>query len=117
MGTQNMPRAIGVRRAKELILSAQPFSAADALAWGLANRVLPAADLMREAMRPRPASPPMRRSRCDRQSDRSTRRPTSTAPNGYSFEIEAYNRTVGTEDRLEGISSFSEKRKPEFKGR
>ena len=37
--------------------------------------------------------------------------------NGYDFEIEAYNRTVGTEDRLEGIRSFNEKRKPVYKGR
>jgi enoyl-CoA hydratase len=36
--------------------------------------------------------------------------------NGYSYEIEAYNRTVGTQDRLEGIRAFNEKRKPDFKG-
>jgi len=33
------------------------------------------------------------------------------------FEIEAYNRTIPTEDRLEGIRSFNEKRKPVFTGR
>ena len=36
---------------------------------------------------------------------------------GYAFEIEAYNRTVGTEDRQEGINAFNEKRKPKYKGR
>ena len=36
---------------------------------------------------------------------------------GLAFEIEAYNRMVPTEDRREGILSFNEKRKPEFKGR
>jgi enoyl-CoA hydratase/carnithine racemase len=36
---------------------------------------------------------------------------------GYAFEIEAYNRTVTTEDRQEGIAAFNEKRKPNFKGR
>ena len=35
----------------------------------------------------------------------------------FRFEIEAYNRLVGTEDRLEGVRSFNEKRKPDFKGR
>jgi enoyl-CoA hydratase/carnithine racemase len=117
MGTQNMPRAIGVRRAKELILSAQPFGAADALAWGLANRVLPSADLMREAIATAAriaANAPIAVRQAKRSIDKSTDLDRS---NGYSFEIEAYNRTVGTEDRLEGISSFSEKRKPVFKGR
>ena len=36
---------------------------------------------------------------------------------GYDFEIEAYNRMVSTEDRLEGVLAFNEKRKPVFKGR
>ena len=36
--------------------------------------------------------------------------------NGYMFEIEAYNRMVSTEDRLEGIRAFNEKRKPVYKG-
>ena len=36
---------------------------------------------------------------------------------GYAFEIEAYNRTVATEDRHEGINAFNEKRKPRYKGR
>ncbi len=36
---------------------------------------------------------------------------------GYAFEIEAYNRTVVTEDRQEGINAFNEKRKPRFQGK
>jgi enoyl-CoA hydratase/carnithine racemase len=36
---------------------------------------------------------------------------------GLAFEIEAYNRTVPTLDRREGILAFNEKRKPVFKGR
>ena len=36
---------------------------------------------------------------------------------GYNFEIEAYNRMVPTEDRLEGVRAFNEKRKAQFKGR
>jgi hypothetical protein len=35
---------------------------------------------------------------------------------GYAFEIEAYNRTVVTQDRQEGINAFNEKRKPKYKG-
>ena len=36
---------------------------------------------------------------------------------GMAFEIEAYNRTIPTEDRKEGIKAFNEKRKPDFKGK
>ena len=36
---------------------------------------------------------------------------------GYQFELEAYNRLVGTEDRLEGVRAFNEKRNPDFKGK
>ena len=35
---------------------------------------------------------------------------------GMAFEIEAYNRTIKTDDRKEGIAAFNEKRKPNFKG-
>jgi enoyl-CoA hydratase len=117
MGTQNLPRAVGVRRAKELILSGQPFSAADALAWGLANRVVPQAQLMTEVIATAAriaGNAPIAVRQAKRSIDKSTDLDRS---NGYSFEIEAYNRTVGTEDRREGIASFSEKRKPDFKGR
>lgn len=117
MGTQNMPRAVGVRRAKEAILSAQPFTAQDALAWGLVNRVLPQADLMRETIATATriaGNAPIAVRQAKRSMDKATDIDRS---NGYSFEIEAYNRTVGTEDRREGILSFNEKRKPDFKGR
>jgi len=41
----------------------------------------------------------------------------SVLASGMMLEIEAYNRMVPTEDRREGIASFNEKRKPQFKGR
>jgi hypothetical protein len=44
-GTQTIPRAVGERRAKEIILTAQPFTAAQAADWGLVNRVVPGPDL------------------------------------------------------------------------
>ena len=117
MGTQNLPRAVGLRRAKELILTGQPFNAAEALEWGLANRVLPAADLMKEVLAVAtriagnaPVAVRQAKKSVDKAGDLSR-------ADGYTFEIEAYNRTVGTEDRHEGIRAFNEKRKPVYNGR
>jgi enoyl-CoA hydratase len=116
-GTQNLPRAVGERRAKEIILTGRPFSAAEGLAWGLVNRVLPAADLMTEALataaviaRNAPISV-----RQAKQAIHGGLQMSLT--DGLAFEIEAYNRTIPTEDRREGILAFNEKRRPVFRGR
>jgi enoyl-CoA hydratase/carnithine racemase len=117
MGTQNLPRAVGGRRAKEIVLSGTPFSAADALEWGMVNKVVPGAALMDEVMAVArkiasnaPVSVRQAKKAMDMGSD-------LDRANGYAFEIEAYNRTVVTEDRQEGIDAFNEKRKPRYKGR
>src|SRR6185503_7704369 len=45
-GTQTLPRAVGTRRAMELICTAMPFDAGEALSWGLVNCVVPREDLL-----------------------------------------------------------------------
>src|SRR5215475_1943304 len=45
-GTQNLPRAVGERRAKEIILAGRPFTAADAYQWGMVNRLCPQSELL-----------------------------------------------------------------------
>ena len=117
MGTQNLPRAVGIRRAKEIILTAMPFSAEEAHAWGLVNKLVAADRLMDEVLATAgriAANAPVAVRQAKRSMDKSQ---DLDRGNGYSYEIEAYNRTVGTEDRNEGIRAFNEKRKPEFKGR
>ena len=116
-GTQNLPRAVGERRAKELILSGRPFSAEDAHAWGLVNRLCAPEALMAEALEMAgaiAANAPL----SVRNAKKSIHQGLGmTLADGMLFEIEAYNRLVGTEDRHEGIRSFNEKRKPRFNGR
>lgn len=117
MGTQNLPRALGIRRAKEVILTATPFTAEEGLAWGLVNRMVASDKLMDEVLATATrisANAPVAVRQAKRSMDKSQ---DLDRANGYSFEIEAYNRTVGTEDRNEGIRAFNEKRKPDFKGR
>jgi enoyl-CoA hydratase len=92
-GTQNLPRAIGERRAKEMIMSGRPITAQQALEWGALNGVYE----------------PIKKSiRFGMQMEVKT---------AYRFEVEAYNHLVETEDRYEGVRAFNEKRRPVFKGR
>jgi enoyl-CoA hydratase/carnithine racemase len=116
-GTQNLPRAVGVRRAKEIILTGAPFTAEEALAWGMVNKVCADAKLMSEAAaiaRRIAANAPISVRQAKKALDKATELDRMS---GYAFEIEAYNRTVVTEDRQEGIAAFNEKRKPRYKGR
>src|SRR6266567_141880 len=116
-GTQNLARAVGERRAKELILSGLPFSAAEAEAWGLVNRVIEPADLMEITLaiaRRIGANGPI----AVRQAKQAIHRGMQMSVwDGLAFEIEAYNRLVSTEDRREGVLAFNERRKPVFRGR
>jgi enoyl-CoA hydratase len=116
-GTQNMPRAVGVRRAKEFILTGVPATAAEAHEWGLVNKVCPGDKLMEEALATAGRianNAPI----ATRQAKKSINLGTQVdIKTGYEFEIEAYNRMVSTDDRVEGIRAFNEKRKAEFKGR
>ena len=115
--TQNLPRAVGVRRAKEIILSGRPFTAAEAFEWGLVNRVLPKEQLMpavQETAQRIAANAPMSIRQAKKAIDRST---DLDRASGYAYELEAYNRLIPTRDRQEGIAAFNEKRKPNYKGR
>lgn len=116
-GTQTLARALGERRAKELILSARPFSAAEALQWGLVNSVFPADALLEETLRSAQAiaaNAPI----AVRQARQAIHRGLQMSiADGLAFEIEAYHRTIPTSDRREGVRAFVEKRKPEFKGK
>jgi enoyl-CoA hydratase len=116
-GTQNLSRAIGERRAKELILSGLPFTALEAEAWGLVNKVVEAEGLMEATLgiaRRIAANGPV----AVRQAKQAIHRGLQMSVwDGLAFEIEAYNRLVGTEDRREGVLAFNERRKPVFRGR
>ncbi len=116
-GTQNLPRAVGARRAKEIMLTGKPFSVQEALDWGMVNKICPGETLLKEALATAAAiaaNAPI--------STRQLKQSVNMGLNmdlrsGMMFEIEAYNRMVPTDDRREGIRAFNEKRKPVYKGR
>jgi enoyl-CoA hydratase len=116
-GTQTLARVAGERRAKEIILTGKPFSAQQALDWGVLNRVCEPGTLMGQAIETATAicnNAPL----AIRQAKKSIHNGLQMdLKRGFIFEIEAYNRLVDTEDRREGVLAFNEKRKPDFKGR
>ncbi|HEY0352885.1 MAG TPA: enoyl-CoA hydratase-related protein, partial [Enterovirga sp.] len=116
-GTQTLPRAVGLRRAKEILLTGRPFSAEQGYQWGMVNRLCEPGAVVQEAIETASAiaaNAPI----SIRQAKRSMQYGINMSlADGMLFEIEAYNRMVPTEDRREGIASFNEKRKPVFKGR
>ncbi|MEO1719590.1 MAG: enoyl-CoA hydratase-related protein [Pseudomonadota bacterium] len=117
MGTQNLPRAIGLRRAKQVILSGQAFDCADAEAWGLVNTRYETVENLRAGARDVARAIASNAPIAVRQAKAAIGKSADLdRANGYDYEIEAYNRTVPTDDRIEGIAAFNEKRAPKFSG-
>ena len=116
-GPQNLPRACGVRRAKEIVLTGKLFDAETGAQWGIVNKVCEPSELLNDAIttaRTIAENAPIGVRQAKKSLDKATELDRNS---GYAFEIEAYNLTVPSEDRLEGVRAFNEKRKPVFKGR
>jgi enoyl-CoA hydratase/carnithine racemase len=116
-GTQLLRRAVGERRAVELLTTGRLFSAAEALDYGLVNGVTAPDALMRtvlEVAKTIAAKAPL-----------SVRALKSVVREGaaldlgdaMNLELTHYNRLFKTQDRREGVASFNEKRTPAFQGR
>jgi len=116
-GTQTLPRIVGEGRAKEIILTGKPFTAEQALEWGILNRVCAPEEVLPAALetaRVIAGNAPLSIRQAKRSMHFGLQMDLRSA---LRFEVECYNQLVGTEDRQEGILSFNEKRKPVFKGR
>ncbi|WP_340107632.1 enoyl-CoA hydratase/isomerase family protein [Pikeienuella sp. HZG-20] len=116
-GTQLLPRAVGLRRARELVLSGGRFGAAEALEWGLVNRVSPAAEVVDEALAAASRiarNAPLSIQGAKRAMDRGVETGLET---GLALEVSIHQRLSASEDRREGVDAFNEKRKPEWRFR
>src|SRR5216117_4172116 len=116
-GTQLLPRIIGAPLAKELIFTGRRMRADEAKAAGLVNHLVPpgqARATATEIATTIAANGPF----AVRQAKKAIAYGLETdLDTAMVLAIEAYNATVVTEDRLEGVRAFNEKRRAQFKGR
>jgi enoyl-CoA hydratase/carnithine racemase len=115
-GTQRLPRLVGRSRAKDLILTARKIDALEAERIGLVNRIAPEGKLRETALELAatiaangPVAVRAAKSAIDRGGD---------LPMAEGLEVEArcYERVLPTQDRLEALAAFAEKRKPRYTG-
>jgi len=116
-GTQRLTRAVGKALAMDVILSGRRLSANEALAAGLVARVVPneawleeAKGLAREIAEKGPVGTRLAKESVDRAFE-------TTLTAGLEAERRALYLAFASEDAKEGLTAFTEKRKPEFKGR
>lgn len=98
-------------------MTARPFSAQQALDWGVINDICEPGELISKALdtaRTIAGNAPLSIRQVKKSVRYGMQMELKTA---YRFEVEAYNHLVETEDRYEGIKAFNEKRKPQFKGK
>ncbi len=115
--TQRLSRILGLARAKELVLLGDRIKADEALKIGLVHKVVPLDSLYDEAealAQRLAAGPPVALRVAKRAMNEGSQLPLME---GLRMEAEAFGALAETEDLIEGISAFFERRKPEFKGK
>jgi enoyl-CoA hydratase/carnithine racemase len=116
-GTQRLPRIVGKGKAKELIFTGQRIGAQEALDIGLVNKICEQKDLIDECKKMAATiceTGPIAIEQAKYAIDAGIEADLHT---GLAIESNAYWVTIPTEDRLEGLAAFKEKRKPVYKGK
>lgn len=115
-GTQRLTKAVGSKKAMEMILTGKNISAEEALKWGLINRIVPAEELEQETMalaKEIAEKPPVAVRLAKQAVLKAQELPLE---HGLNFEQNAFFLLFSSKDQSEGMSAFLEKRKPNFRG-
>jgi enoyl-CoA hydratase len=118
-GTQRLPRFIGKAKAMEMILlgQARMMDAQEAERCGMVSRIVPAAELVEEALRTAQKIAELSLPIVMMAKESVNRAFETTLNEGVRFERRLFHATFATEDQKEGMAAFAEKRKPQFKNR
>ncbi|HEY8016818.1 MAG TPA: enoyl-CoA hydratase [Dongiaceae bacterium] len=116
-GTQRLPRAVGKSKAMEMVLTGRMMDAEEAERCGLVSRVIPAADLIAEALKVAARIASMGRPSVYAAKESVNFAFETSLAEGVHFERRMFHALFATEDQKEGMGAFIEKRAPAFKGR
>jgi enoyl-CoA hydratase len=116
-GTQRLARAVGKAKAMDLILTGRMMDAAEAEKSGLVARVVPAANLMDEAMKVADTIANMSLPSVLAGKEAVNRAFESGLSEGMAFERRIFHSLFATEDQKEGMKAFIEKRAPKWKNK
>ena len=116
-GTQRLTRLVGKSKAMDMVLTGRMMDAAEAERSGLVSRVVPAADLVAEAIKIAETIAGLGRPSVMMAKEAVNRALETTLAEGIRFERRMFHSLFATEDQKEGMAAFVEKRKPKFKNR
>jgi enoyl-CoA hydratase len=116
-GTQRLTRFVGKSKAMEMCLTGRMMDAAEAERSGLVSRIVPAAELVDEAIKTAAKIAGLSRPIVMMAKESVNRAYETTLSEGVLFERRVFHSTFAIEDRKEGMTAFTEKRPPAFKNR
>jgi enoyl-CoA hydratase len=116
-GTQRLTRFVGKSKAMEMCLTGRMMDAAEAERAGLVSRVIPAENLVEEALKTAAAIAALSLPAVMIAKESVNRAYETTLAEGVRFERRVFHSLFATEDQKEGMGAFVEKRAPAFKGR